>query len=249
MQPARTMHEQIANTLRDRIAYGVYPENQMLPPELLLCAEFGCSRHTVREAMKALVSERLIERKAGRGTVVSPRQPGRGAWALRSIADLVGEFHDSQIVVLKRGMVSARTVPAVAEVLGLKPSNSLYAVQRVINLEQGPTAYHRLYMQARYASRIPKDEIGYHPLIEQIEKYCGVRALRTRQIATAVEADGDVAKLLGVRKGAAMLQLRRVYLDRSDQPIECTELICRPDRYEQSIDFYREEGERPRGAK
>ena len=34
-----------------------------------------------------------------------------------------------------------------------------------------------------------------------------------------------------------------------DQPIECTELICRPDRYEQSIDFYREEGQRPRGTK
>lgn len=240
MQRARTMHEQIANTLRDRIAYGVYPENQMLPPELLLCAEFGCSRHTIREAMKALVAEHLIVRKAGRGTIVAPRSATGGKWGVRSLNDLIGEFTHSQIVLLKRGVVSARTLPGVAELFGLRPSGSLYSIQRVISLKSGPTAYHRLVTHVRYASRIPKDEIGSATLIGQIEKYCRVRAFRTRQIATAVEADSEVAKMLGVRKGAAMLKLRRTYLDRDDEPIEYTELVCRPDRYEQTVDFYRD---------
>lgn len=240
MQRARTMHEQIANTLRDRIAYGVYPESQMLPPELLLCAEFSCSRHTVREAMKTLVAEHLIVRKAGRGTIVAPRSATGGTWGVRSINDLIGEFTHSQIVVLKRGAVSARTVPAVAELFGLRASGSLYGIQRIISLKSGPTAYHRLYTLVRYASRIPKEELGSATLIGQIEKYCRIRAFRTRQIATATEAEGEVAKLLGVRKGAAMLKLRRTYLNRDDEPIEYTELICRPDRYEQTVDFYRE---------
>ena len=239
------MHEQIANTLRDRIAYGVYPERQMLPPELLLCAEFGCSRHTMREAMKALVAEKLIVRRAGHGTVVAPRSASGGAWGVRSISDLVGEFNQSQIVVLKRGVISARTVPAVAELFGLRPNGSVYAIQRIINLRSGPTAYHRLYTLVRYASHIPKEEIGTQPLIGQIEKYCRVRAFRTRQVASAIEAEGDVAKMLGVRKGAAMLRLRRTYLNRDDEPIEYTELICRADRYEQTVDFYRDGAEAP----
>lgn len=234
------MHEQIANTLRDRIASGVYPESQMLPPELLLCVEFGCSRHTMREAMKALVGEKLIVRRAGHGTVVAPRPASGGPWGVRSINDLIGEFNESQIVVLKRGVVSARSVPAVAELFGLRPGGSVYAIQRIINLRTGPCAYHRLYTLVRYASHIPREELGTQPLIGQIEKYCRVRAFRTRQIASAIEAEGDVAKMLGVRKGAAMLRLRRTYLNSEDVPIEYTELICRADRYEQTVDFYRD---------
>jgi GntR family transcriptional regulator len=236
----RTMYQQIANTLRDRISYGVYPENQMLPPEMLLLAEFDVSRHTVREAMKALVAEGLIERKAGRGTVVSPRSKLSGAWGVRSINDLIGEFNDSQIVLLKRGVVSARSFPQVAELFSLRSSGSLFCIQRVINLKQGPTAFHRLFTLVRYASRIPKEELGYKPLIGQIEQYCRVQAYRTRQVASATEADADVAKLLGIRRGTPMLTLRRTYMSHDDEPIEYTELVCRSDRYTQTVDFYRE---------
>lgn len=237
---AKTMHAQIANVLRDRIAYGVYPDGELLPPELLLCAEFNCSRHTIREAMKTLVVEQLIVRKAGHGTVAAPRGVGGGTWGVRSINDLIGEFTDSQIVLLKRGVISAKSAPAVAELFSLRATGSLYGIQRVITLKHGPTAHHRLYTLVQYASRIPKAELGYETLIGQIEKYCRVRAFRTRQVASATGADIDVAKILGVRKGAPMLKLRRTYLNRDDEPIEYTELVCRPDRYEQTVDFYRE---------
>jgi GntR family transcriptional regulator len=234
------MYAQIANVLRDRIVFGVYPDGQMLPPELLLCAEFKCSRHTIREAMKTLVNERLITRRAGHGTIASAKGATSEAWGVRSINDLIGEFTDSQIVLLKRGPVSARTAAAAAELFGLHGSGSLYAIQRVITLKQGPTAHHRLYTLTRYAARIPKELLGYETLIGQIERFCKVRAFRTRQVASATEADADDAKILGVRKGAPMLKLRRTYLDHDDAPIEYTELVCRPDRYEQTVDFYRE---------
>jgi GntR family transcriptional regulator len=234
------MHAQIANVLRDRIVFGVYPDGLLLPPEILLCAEFKCSRHTIREAMKTLVNERLIRRRAGHGTIASPKGAASEAWGVRSINDLIGEFTDSQIVLLKRGPVSARVASAAAELFGLRANGSLYAIQRVITLKQGPTAHHRLYTLPKYAARIPKELLGHDTLIGQIERFCKVRAFRTRQVASAIEADGDDAKILGVRKGAPMLKLRRTYLDRDDAPIEYTELVCRPDRYEQTVDFYRD---------
>ena len=235
-----TMYKRIADTLRDRIAYGVYPENRMLPPELMLVAEFNVSRHTIRDAMKALVAEGLIERKAGRGTIVSPRSKTAAQWGLRSLADLIGEFSDSEVTVLKKGVVSARSFPNVAKLFALQPTGSLYAIERVISLKYGPIAFHRLFTLMKYASRIPKEELGYKTLIGQIEHYCRVKAFKTRQVASAAEADADVAKALGGRRGTPMLVLKRTYLTRDDEPIEYTELLCRPDRYEQTVDFYRE---------
>lgn len=246
---SNTMYRQIADTLRDRISSGVYRENELLPPELTLVDEFDVSRHTVRDAMKALVAEGLIERTAGRGTIVSPPSSSAAKWGVRSLADLVGEFSDSEVTVLKKGVVSAHAFPSVARLFALPPGGSLYAIRRVIELKQGPIAFHRLFTLMKYASRIPTDELGYKTLIGQIEHYCRVQAFKTRQVASAAAADADAAKALGVRRGTPMLVLRRTYLTRDDEPIEYTELVCRPDRYEQTVDFYREASPRRTSSK
>ena len=77
------MYQQVANVLRDRIAYGIYPKDELLPPEMLLLSEFNVSRHTIREAMRMLVGEGLIERSPGRGTIVSPPSRTRGNWGIK----------------------------------------------------------------------------------------------------------------------------------------------------------------------
>ncbi len=234
-----TMHDQTARVLRDRIHTGIYPVGELLPPERLLVGEFNLSRHTVRAAMKTLVDEGLIERQAGRGTIVSPRSEG-SAWGIKSINDLIGEFTESQIVVLKRGSVLAGSRPDVAEMFGLRKNAAMYHIQRVISEKQGPIALHNLYTLTAYAARIPAEKLGYGPLIEQIEEYCRVEAVRTRQVASATAATVHVAKLLGMRAGSPLLTLRRTYLKRTEEPIEYTELHCRADRYQQTVDFLRE---------
>jgi GntR family transcriptional regulator len=239
-EPRRnTMHAETARVLRDRIATGIYQVNELLPPEVLLAAEFNLSRHTVRAAMKALVDEGLIERQPGRGTVVSPRKPG-GTWGVKSINDLIGEFNESQIVVLKKGSVLVKTCPDVIPIFKLRANASVFSIERVISTKDGPMALNRLYTHPRYAVRLPADKIGYTPLIELIEEHCRVEAVRTRQVATALAATPHMATMLGIRPGSPLLALRRTYLDRDDEPIEYTELLCRPDRYEQKVDFLRE---------
>ena len=82
--------------------------------------------------------------------------------------------------------------------------------------------------------------IGEKPLIAQIEEYCRVQPARARQTASAIAADATFAKLLAVDVGSPLLHLRRIYLDKDDKPLENTELVCRPDRYQQSVDFMRQ---------
>jgi GntR family transcriptional regulator len=239
-EPRRnTMHAETARVLRDRIATGIYQVNELLPPEVLLAAEFNLSRHTVRAAMKTLVDEGLIERQPGRGTVVSPRKPG-STWGVKSINDLIGEFTESQIVLLKRGPVPVKSCPEVMPILKLRANAAVFHIERVISTHEGPMALNRLFTHPRYAARLPAEKIGYSTLIELIEEHCRVEAVRTRQVATAVAATPHMATMLGIRAGSPLLALRRTYLDRDDEPIEYTELLCRPDRYEQKVDFLRE---------
>ena len=67
-----TMSAQVARILGMRIVSGEYGPGTVLPIEPELCAAFGVSRTTVREAVKHLASKRLLEASPKVGTRVLP---------------------------------------------------------------------------------------------------------------------------------------------------------------------------------
>ena len=59
---------QVSADLRRRCASGAFADG--VPGELALCADYDVSRHTIREALRALRSEGVILSQRGRGSVV-----------------------------------------------------------------------------------------------------------------------------------------------------------------------------------
>jgi DNA-binding GntR family transcriptional regulator len=64
----------IADVLEERIKDGTYPPDTPLPAEPRLVAEFGAARETVRQAVKLLASQGLVEVVRGKGTFVKPQE-------------------------------------------------------------------------------------------------------------------------------------------------------------------------------
>ncbi|HEY1972839.1 MAG TPA: FadR/GntR family transcriptional regulator [Pseudonocardia sp.] len=67
---ARTVQrprQQVEDQIREAILNGVLKTGQKLPTEVALAADFGVSRSTVREALRALVTDGLIEKVPGAG--------------------------------------------------------------------------------------------------------------------------------------------------------------------------------------
>ncbi|KUL38182.1 hypothetical protein ADL22_18920 [Streptomyces sp. NRRL F-4489] len=68
----------VAEALRQRIALGGFGPGDRLPPERELAAAFGVGRNTVRQALRELADEGLVQTTLGRsgGTRVAPARPG-----------------------------------------------------------------------------------------------------------------------------------------------------------------------------
>ncbi|MGH3244883.1 MAG: GntR family transcriptional regulator [Trebonia sp.] len=67
------MYQQIADDLRKQIDDGVIAPGSQLPTEIDLREHYGASRNTIRDAIKRLISQGLIETRPGQGTFVTTR--------------------------------------------------------------------------------------------------------------------------------------------------------------------------------
>jgi GntR family transcriptional regulator len=69
--PQSPRYLQIADDVRRRIESGEFAADTPLPTESGLQLEYQASRNTIREAIKLLVQQHLVQTKAGRGTFIT----------------------------------------------------------------------------------------------------------------------------------------------------------------------------------
>ncbi|MCW2758690.1 MAG: FadR family transcriptional regulator [Nocardioidaceae bacterium] len=67
----------LADSLRERILGGEFPEDTSLPPERELVTQTGNSRTTVREALRILQAQGLVRIKTGRSGGAFVQKPGQ----------------------------------------------------------------------------------------------------------------------------------------------------------------------------
>jgi len=230
---------QIHATLRQRILKNEYGTSGSLPPELDLVSEFGVSRFTIRAALQKLVIDGVIERRRGTGTTIVQRQPGQGTWSVGSLDQMLGEVLPGE--VLFAGAVPGEGFPKVAQLFGIGSGQSLFQVIRLLRAPRENVLYSTMFTRVEFGSRIPKQLLPQQLFLTLLEKYCGLRAVRARQVASAAIAPVAVRKALGLKEHDPALVLQRTFLSRSGEPIEHVETFCRSDTYSQVVDFYRED--------
>ncbi|MEU3018987.1 MULTISPECIES: FadR/GntR family transcriptional regulator [unclassified Nocardiopsis] len=80
--PRPLLADEIARTLLDRIVDGDLPSGGRMPSENELGQEFDVSRLTVREAIRTLQAQNVVEVVRGRGTLVRPVEEWTGLEAV-----------------------------------------------------------------------------------------------------------------------------------------------------------------------
>jgi GntR family transcriptional regulator len=105
--PADHRYLQVARTLRKEIVDGVYPVGAQLPTEHELCERFAVSRYTIREALRRLRDDNLVESRPRAGTLVVPR-PASNSYAqdVMSINDLLAFATGAPFTIESNAMVT-----------------------------------------------------------------------------------------------------------------------------------------------
>ena len=224
------MQSQIQQFLPGQIRGGVYRPGDPIPSEQEACAQFGVSRMTTRQALKALCDLGLVYSQRGRGTFVSANKLEKGFRQVLLFSEEMGVRGSrpaSRIVSFEIGPADSE----VAEALQLNAGVEVISLKRVRLADDTPPGLEH--------SRIP---LALCPDLLQIfdPRSSPYQTLATRydihivvtdEVAEAGLARAEDARLLEIPPRSPVLLLTRHSFVESGQPVEYVTSVYRGDRY------------------
>jgi len=220
---------QVANHLRGRLRRE-FANGGRLPGELVIAADLGVSRGTVRQALAILQHEGLISRRQGLGTFANPNVSG-----IPARIDFAYEF--TELITAAGYVAEVKTLenclaPATAEAaqrLEIEPGEPMRHVRKLF-LASGRPA---IYEDEVLPTRLIRDEYDpaelQQPIWSFIAQHCRRHVKYVLSELQAIVAGEDLARLLGVAPASPMLEFVEVFYDSKNEPLALTHIFFQHD--------------------
>jgi GntR family transcriptional regulator len=214
------LYEIVRGGIVERLRTGVWAAGDRLPPEPELARLFGVGIGTVRRAVELLVAERLLTRRAGRGTVVARFTDEHAFDLYFNYVDPAGA--PVKVAAELLSFSKERATARFAALFGMERGGTVARVENLRTIDGQPAMLDRLWIPMNVFPNLSAQDFsarrgsiyGYYQ-----ERY-GVSVVRVAEDMTAVEADDGAAKALGLKPGAAVLQVERTAFTFQDRPVE-----------------------------
>lgn len=217
---------QVLGDLRRRLARGEFESH--FPGDEELRAQYGVSRHTVREAVRQLQAEGVIERGRGRGSFVRERmieQPMGSFYSLFRSVEAQG-FVQRSIV---RQLTERRDADA-AQMLGCAPDEPLVYLERLRLADDEPIVLDCSWLPAALARPLLGVDFTRTALYRELHVRCGIEANAGWERLSPALPTPAQCELLGLPPGQPLLAIERLTL-RDTTPVEWRHGLVRPDRF------------------
>jgi GntR family transcriptional regulator len=217
---------QVLADLRRRLASGEF--GQRVPGDDELTAQYGVSRHTVREAVRRLQAEGVVERGRGRGTFVRDGVIEQPLGALYSLFRSVEEQGFVQRSIVRR--LEERRDSEAAAMLGQPPGDPLVYLERLRLADDVPIVLDCSWLPAALARPLLTVDFTHTALYQELHVRCGVRPDAGWERIRPVIPDLEQRGLLGLPARTPALAIERLATSQTI-PVEWRHSLVRADRF------------------
>jgi DNA-binding GntR family transcriptional regulator len=217
--------------LRRRVA--ALPEQTLLPPEPVLCTEYGVSRITLRRAVDGLVADGHLVREQGRGTYVTRpaiRHEYRESFVHR-IAGFSSVMSETGAQVGTE-VLTQRVVPvpsAVATELSLDGTADVVELERLRTVDGEPNHVAHSFLPASLYPGAVAADFSQGSLYDYLRQEYGADLATARIVVDVGTAAPEEADLLRVVAGSPLLVVRTTVRDTAGSPLVHSFSRLRPD--------------------
>ncbi|WP_406074775.1 GntR family transcriptional regulator [Streptomyces virginiae] len=234
--PEQPPYLRVADVLRQRIAEHEWTPGDRLPSRLQIAEECGVGENVVRRAQELLISQGVLEGRAGSGTYVA--EPRRRVRVVRSSArEQPGgsPFRADMQALGKQGHWESRTeakVAAPAEVaarlgiaegdLCVRTDYEFLADGRPVQLSTSWEPY-----ELTGGTLVVLPEGGPHAGVGVVNRMAeiGITVSHAVEQPEPRHATAGEASLLGIQKAALVTHIRRTYYSDQGRPVETADIV------------------------
>jgi GntR family transcriptional regulator len=221
---SRTLHRQIYDIIVRRMAQGVWRAGDCLPSEQALAKELGVSQGTVRKVLDVLTTEKLLERRQGKGTFIAENTQERALFRFFRLAHPGGR----RVAPESGGETARLRAATAAEAAGLElgKGQKVVEISRVRRIGGRPAIRELIVVPSRLFPGLEKRHPLPNTLYSLFHTAYGVNITAAREELRAELADAEDARVLGVHEGSPILRIDRVAVSLEDLKVELRTSRC-----------------------
>jgi GntR family transcriptional regulator len=217
--------------LRRRVS--ALPEQTLLPPEPVLCAEYGVSRITLRRAVDGLVADGHLVREQGRGTFVK-----RPAIRHEYRESFVHRIAGWSTVMTEQGaqvgttVLTQHVVPAPATVaaeLDVAVADDVVELVRLRSVDELPNHVAHSFLPADRFPGAEGADLSEGSLYDLLRAEYDADLAHARIVVDVGTATPEEARLLHIVAGSPLLVVRTTVRDSGGSPLVHSFSRLRPD--------------------
>lgn len=244
-QQNQPMYRHIADDLRAKIRAGQLEQNAKLPTEGELSEQYEASRNTVREAIRRLTDEGLLESRPGQGTFVArkidpfvtvltadPKTGFGGGESAAYLSEVRSNHRDPENSTPKVEVLPASDDVALR--LDLPPGSQVVSRSQDRYIDGIPwsrqTSFYLMDFITKGATKLLMAMDIADGAVRYLADEIGIKQMSYRDWITGRLATEDEQSFFGVGHNAAVFVHSRVAFDQNNVPMRLTVTIFPVDR-------------------
>ena len=224
------LYKTLFNNLKKQIDAGHYKIGELLPSENDLCKEYGTTRPTVRQALSELIKLGYINRKHGKGSIVSEPKNGLGILSIKGSTAGVGK-KNLTTKILDKIQKKSWPVDFPYELSEVQKQAGCIYFSRLRYVNNSPTLYEETYITDIALPRFVSHNLEKNSLFETLEKYHKIEIKEGEQKIWASSAGKEISKILTLKKNLPILHMKRSLKTNNKDLIIYSFLYCNTEEY------------------
>ena len=205
------MYRQIAHDIKQQIEQGTLSPGDALPTEAQLREDYAVSRVTVRQALKLLIDQDVVESIQGSGTYVKEVKVNYDIYQMTSFYEKLSTDTKSYSEILAFEIMQPDI--SIAEILSIADDDRVYYVKRVRFIEDNPVALEETWMPLSLFPDLTF-QVMQRSKYEYIEKIKGMNIDYSEQEIVPIIPSDEVVEHLKLENKAPILEkITTSYLD------------------------------------
>ena len=219
------LYKQVYDVLTERLVSQYWKPSQPLPSEQELARELGVSQGTVRKALNKMVSEKLLERRQGKGTYVAEHTQESSLFRFFNFCDADGEpvYPETTVVSMTRRTPK----PIEKEHLSLSSKARILEMVRLRTINNKPAILEKIIQPLAIFPDIDKEPEIPNSLYTLYQSRFDINIIEVKEQLRAELANEEQARLLELEQGDPILVIRRWGVNIDGRVVEWRESYCR----------------------